>query len=125
MDPIPREMVAAVRDGVGALAQQIVAEVRRENRVYADVLEGPEGIGIRLGIEQAISSFLDAIERGERPTSETGEVWRRLGEAEFQAGRGLEPLRAAWRTGTRAAWRGAADLAAAAGVPTEIVIALA
>ena len=35
----------------------------------------------------------------------TGEVWRRLGEAEFQAGRSLDSLRAAWRTGTRAAWR--------------------
>jgi sugar diacid utilization regulator len=29
--------------------------------------------------------FLEAVERGERPAGETGEVWRRLGEAEFQA----------------------------------------
>src|SRR5438105_9933274 len=109
----------AIRPMADRLVEQIIAAVRAENPVYAEVLGGPEGIGIRLGIEQAISSFLDAIERGERPTSETGEVWRRLGEAEFQAGRGLESLRAAWRTGTRAAWRGAADLAAEAGVPTE------
>jgi hypothetical protein len=125
MDPIPPEMLAAVRAEAGELADRIVAAIRSENPVYADVLGGPEGIGIRLGIEQAISSFLDAIEHGERPTGETGDVWRRLGEVEFQAGRGLEALRAAWRTGTRAAWRGAADLAASAGVPTEIVIALA
>jgi hypothetical protein len=125
MDPIPPEMVAAVRGSAGTLADLIVEEVRRDNPVYADVLGGPEGMGIRLGIEQAISSFLDAIERGERPTGATGEVWRRLGEAEFQAGRTLEALRAAWRTGTRAAWRGAAELAASAGVPTEIVIAMA
>lgn len=125
MDPIPPEMLVAVRAEAGELADRIVASIRSENPVYADVLGGPEGIGIRLGIEQAISSFLDAIEHGERPTGETGEVWRRLGEVEFQAGRGLEALRAAWRTGTRAAWRGAADLAASAGVPTEIVIALA
>ncbi len=52
-------------------------------------------------------------------------MWRRLGEAEFQAGRSLEALRAAWRTGTRAAWRGAAEVGAAAGVPTPTVIALA
>jgi hypothetical protein len=82
-------------------------------------------MGIRLGVEQAVKSFLDAIELGERPTKETGEVWRRLGEAEFQAGRSLEALRAAWRTGTRAAWRGAAELGAEAGVQTPIVIALA
>src|SRR5205823_5276030 len=53
------------------------------------------------------------------------EVWRRLGEAEFQAGRSLDSLRAAFRTGTRAVWRGAAQLAAQAGIETPIVISLA
>jgi hypothetical protein len=125
MDPIPADTVAAVRAATRPLADGIVDEIRGENPVYADVLEGPEGVGIRLGIEQAIGAFLDAVERGERPGGETAEVWRRLGEAEFQAGRNLEALRAAWRTGTRAAWRGAADLAAAAGMPTQTVIALA
>ncbi len=85
----------------------------------------PRASGIRLGIEQAIESFLDAIARAERPGAATGETWRRLGEAEFQAGRSLEALRAAWRTGTRAAWRGAAELGNEAGVPTPSVIALA
>ena len=125
MDPIPAETVAAVRAATSRLVDRIIDEIRAENPVYADVLEGPEGVGIRLGIEQAIGAFLDAVERGDRPGGETAEVWRRLGEAEFQAGRNLEALQAAWRTGTRAAWRGAADLAADAGMPTATVIALA
>jgi hypothetical protein len=125
LTPIPRETVAAVRPVLGELVEGILKAVRAENPVYAEVLSGPEGVGIRLGIEQAVSSFLEAIERGERPAKETAEIWRRLGEAEFQAGRSLEALRAAWRTGTRAAWRGAAELGAAAGVPTPTVIALA
>ncbi len=125
MDAIPPETVAAVRDGSSRLVDGIVELVRAENPVYANVLGGPEGVGIHLGIEQAISSFLDAIERGDRPAGETAEVWRRLGEAEFQAGRSLDALRAAWRTGTRAAWRGAAELAAGAGVPSDLVITLA
>jgi hypothetical protein len=125
MEPIPSETVAAVRAATGPLTDGIVQAIRAENPAYADVLTAPEGIGIRLGIEQAIGAFLDAVERGDRPAGETAEVWRRLGEAEFQAGRNLDALRAAWRTGTRAAWRGAADLAASAGVPTETVIALA
>ena len=99
-----------------ARRERSIAAVRQENPVYADVLGGPEGIGIRLGIEQAIRAFLDAVERGQRPSAETDELWRRLGEAEFQAGRSLEALRAAFRTGTRAAWRGAAELATRAGV---------
>jgi hypothetical protein len=123
--PIPPETVAVVRPALAPLVQEIIAAVRSENPVYADVLGGPEGVGIRLGIEQAINAFIDAIERGERPPGETGEVWRRLGEAEFQAGRTLEGLRAAFRSGTRAAWRGAANLALRAGISAPIVIALA
>jgi hypothetical protein len=123
--PLPREAVEAVRPVAGRLVEEILAAVGADNPVYADVLGGPEGVGIRLGIEQAIESFLEAVERGERPGAATGETWRRLGEAEFQAGRSLDALRAAWRTGTRAAWRGAAELGNEAGVPTPIVIALA
>src|SRR5436190_7971644 len=97
---LPPETAAAVRAQTGRLAEGILAAVRAENEIYAGVLDGPEGVGIRLGIEQAIRAFLDAAQRGERPGAEAGEVWRRLGEAEFQAGRGLEALRAAWRSGT-------------------------
>ncbi len=119
------ETVAAVRTEVSRLTEEIISAIKAESAVYADVLDAPEGVGIRLGIEQAIGSFLDAAQRGERPGGGTGELWRRLGEAEFQAGRRLDDLRAAWRTGTRAAWRGAAAVAGEAGVPTPAVIALA
>jgi hypothetical protein len=123
--PLPGEAVAVVRASVGRLVQIVVRAIEAESSVYGGVLSGPEGTGIRIGIEQAIRAFLDGVERGEHPSGETGELWRRLGEAEFQAGRSLDALRAAFRTGTRAAWRGAADVAATAGIPTELVIALA
>jgi hypothetical protein len=123
--PIPRETASAVRPALPRLVEQIVAAVGSENPAYAAVLTSPEGVGLRLGIEHAMSAFLEAVESGERPKPEAMETWRRLGEAEFQAGRSLEALRAAWRTGTRAAWRGAASLAAEAGIPSPTVIALA
>ena len=85
----------------------------------------PEGMALRLGVEQAIRAFLDAVGRGERPAGETDELWRMLGEAEYQAGRSLEDLRAAFRSGIRAAWRGAADIATRAGVSAPATIALA
>jgi hypothetical protein len=122
---LPPETVAIVRAESAALVDGIVTAVRSGSRAYADVLAAPEGIGIRLGIEQAIKAFLDAIEQGRRPARETDEMWRRLGEAEFQAGRGLDDLRAAFRTGTRAAWRGAAEMALRAGVTAPVAIALA
>ncbi|HWD66311.1 MAG TPA: helix-turn-helix domain-containing protein [Solirubrobacteraceae bacterium] len=123
--PLPAEAIAVVRASAGRLVELVVRAIEAESSVYGGVLSGPEGTGIRIGIEQAIRAFLDGVERGEHPSGETGELWRRLGEAEFQAGRSLDALRSAFRIGTRAAWRGAADLAATAGIPTELVIALA
>jgi PucR-like helix-turn-helix protein len=125
VQPVPVDVVNVVRGEIDELVRRVVASIAGENPVYGEVITGPEGIAIRIGIEQAIRAFLDAIERGDRPGVETGELWRRLGEAEFQAGRSLEALRAAFRTGTRAAWRAAADLAEQAGVPTAMVINLA
>jgi hypothetical protein len=123
--PLPPEAVAAVRAEVGSLVDEVVGAVVADSPVYGAVLSSPEGMAIRMGIEQAVGAFLDAVERGERPGSGTAELWRRLGEVEFQSGRGLDALRAAFRTGTRAVWRGAAELAAAAGIPTPQVIGLA
>jgi len=117
--------VAAVRAAVPRLAESIIAAISAESTVYAEALSDPSGIGIRLGIEQALSSFLDAAERGEAPAQATDEVWRRLGEAEFQAGRSLDSVRAAFRTGTRAAWRAAAEVAGEVGIETSAVVALA
>ncbi len=124
-EPLPAETVAAVRAELGPLVQDIVTAVGAASPVYGEVLAAPEGMGIRLGIEQATRAFLDAVERGRRPAGDTDELWRRLGEAEFQAGRSLDDLRAAFRTGIRAAWRGAADLALRAGVSAPIAIGLA
>ncbi len=125
VEPVPSDAVAAVRASTEYLVASVVKAIEAESSVYGGVLSGPEGTGIRIGIEQAIRAFLDGAERGEHPSGETGEMWRRLGEAEFQSGRELDALRTAFRIGTRAAWRGAAELASAAGIPTGLVIALA
>jgi hypothetical protein len=122
---LPPETVAAVRSELGPLADGIIAAVRAASPIYGEVFGSPEGMALRLGVEQAIRAFLDAIERGERPARETDELWRMLGEAEYQAGRSLEDLRAAFRNGIRAAWRGAADVATRAGVSAPATIALA
>ena len=108
----PPETIAAVRAELGALVDGIVAAVRA---AQPDLRRGARrrrrGSALRLGIEQAIRAFLDAVERGERPA-------RRDRRAVAAAGRGRVPGRAAaWRScarrfaaGTRAAWRGAAEV---------------
>ena len=124
-EPLPAETIAVVRGELGLLAEGIIEAVRAASPIYGEVFGSPEGMALRLGVEQAIRAFLDAVERGERPAGETDELWRMLGEAEYQAGRSLEDLRAAFRSGIRAAWRGAADVAMRAGVSAPATIALA
>jgi hypothetical protein len=124
-ETLPPETIAAVRGELGPLADGIITAVRASSPIYGEVFGSPEGMALRLGVEQAIRAFLDAVERGERPARETDELWRMLGEAEYQAGRSLEDLRAAFRSGIRAAWRGAANVATRAGVSAPATIALA
>jgi hypothetical protein len=127
-ESLPAETIAAVRGELGPLADGIIEAVRAASPIYGEVFGSPEGMALRLGVEQAIRAFLDAVERGERvggTESETDELWRMLGEAEYQAGRSLEDLRAAFRSGIRAAWRGAAVVATRAGVSAPAAISLA
>ncbi|HEX3688756.1 MAG TPA: helix-turn-helix domain-containing protein [Solirubrobacteraceae bacterium] len=133
-ESLPPETIAAVRGELGPLADGIINAVRAASPIYGEVFGSPEGMALRLGVEQAIRAFLDAVERGERDgrgwvvggvSPETDELWRMLGEAEYQAGRSLEDLRAAFRSGIRAAWRGAAEVAMRAGVSAPATISLA
>jgi PucR C-terminal helix-turn-helix domain len=119
------ETIAVVREEVAPLAAGIMDAVAAASPVYRDVLGAPEGMALRLGVEQAIRAFLDAVAEGRRPAGDTDELWRVLGEAEYQAGRSLDDLRTAFRMGIRAAWRGAADVAIRAGVSAPATIALA
>jgi PucR C-terminal helix-turn-helix domain/GGDEF-like domain len=125
VEPLPAQTIAVVRAELTTLAEGIIAAVRAASPIYGEVFGSPEGMALRLGVEQAIRAFLDAVEKGERPAGETDELWRMLGEAEYQAGRSLEELRGAFRSGIRAAWRGAADVATRAGVSAPATIALA
>ncbi len=125
LDSLPPEAVEFVLAEVDTIVGEIVAAVQEVSPLYGAVLGAPEGMGLRLGVEQAIRAFLEAIGRGERPGRETDELWRRLGEAEFQAGRSLDELRLAFRAGTRAAWRSAADVAVRAEISAPVAIALA
>jgi hypothetical protein len=132
-ESLPPETIAAVRSELTPLADGIIAAVCAASPIYGEVFGSPEGMALRLGVEQAIRAFLDAVERGERSgrgwaggvSPETDELWRMLGEAEYQAGRSLEDLRAAFRSGIRAAWRGAAEVATRAGVSAPATISLA
>ena len=61
---LPPETVAFVLSELDGIVAEIVVAVRDASPVYGAVLAAPEGIGLRLGVEQAIRAFLAASAEG-------------------------------------------------------------
>jgi hypothetical protein len=122
---IPAEAIALVRPGLPALVDEIVDAARGARPEYAEAFAAPDGLAIRIGIEQALRTFVEGLEHPGRVPDEARDVWRRLGRAQFEAGRPLEALQEAFRAGARTAMRGAGQRAAQAGVRADEVALVA
>lgn len=107
-----------LRTEIPSLADEIIDAIRDEVDAYRRPLSGTFGRNVRMGVEVALSRFLDgADERGRRAYVE-------LGRGEFREGRSLESLLAAYRVGARVAWRRAHLAGEAAGVEPHALYAL-
>jgi len=105
--------VAAIRDELPILAEEVVRAIQQEVPDYSRPLSGDFGHGIRSGTELALRRFIGA-EAGGSPA-----VYRSLGYGEHRAGRSLDVLQSAYRVGARVAWRRMSQAAAAAGASAE------
>jgi PucR C-terminal helix-turn-helix domain len=101
----PRHLIAGMRAEVPSLASEIISALRDEFPEYARPMDGPYGQALQIGVHQALSSFLDSIADPAAPLDKRDEVFRTLGKYEAYAGRSLDTLQAAFRVGTRLAWR--------------------
>src|SRR5262249_25128829 len=120
---LPHEAAAALRPELPGVAREIIAALRVEVPAYARPLAGAFGRGLVVGVEEALSQFLDGIERGgEMPRSR---VYVDLGRVEMRAGRTLDALLSAYRVGARVAWRRFAATGAAAGLEPATLYGLA
>jgi hypothetical protein len=122
---LPTHVAAALRPGVPALSLEIIEAIRSEIPAYARPLEGAFGTGVREGVEQALTQFLDLVEEPDRDRSAGRVVYVRIGRGEARAGRTMEALLAAYRIGARVAWRRVAEAAHAARLGEEILARLA
>src|SRR3954468_23035561 len=106
MATLPPSAAEALRSVLPGLADDIIAAIAAEVPVYARPMEGRFGRGVRLGVERALSRFVDDLLGGEgRDAAHARETYVRLGAGEFRAGRSLDALLAAYRVGARLAWR--------------------
>jgi len=115
-----RELLRPVLRGV---VEEVIAAVRAEVREYDQPLEGEFGMLISQGVSVALEQFVGLLGRDEDvPDLETSEG---LGRAEHRAGRTLDALQSAYRTGARVAWRAMAQAGAAEHVESTTMYQLA
>jgi PucR C-terminal helix-turn-helix domain/GGDEF-like domain len=119
---LPPVIALVLRPTLPGVADEIIEAVHALP-AYARPIEGPFGVSLRLGVQEALRHFLAEIEAGghvDRP-----DVYRTLGRGEMRSGRSLDSLLSAYRVGARVAWRRFAAAGAAAGFDPDTLYLLA
>src|SRR4051812_49594879 len=104
-----------------ALAEEIVAAIAADVPEYARPL-ARGSTAVRRGVHGALAEFVELSRGG---AVERGAVALDLGRREVRAGRSLDALLSAYRTGARVAWRRLAALGLEAGLAPETLVVLA
>src|ERR1700716_916682 len=119
---LPTEVASVLRPVLAEAAEEMIAAVGTVP-AYARPIEGPFGLGVKAGVEEALRQFVAEIEAGGRvPRSE---VYLALRRGEQHAGRPLDGVMSASRIGARVAWRRFAAAGVAAGLAPDVLYALA
>src|SRR3954467_3541560 len=121
---IPADAGKVLRPVLPSLADEIIAAIAREVPDYARAMEGEFGEVVRVAIERALGRFIDLIED---PSSDDGRgraAYVDLGRGEMRAGRSLDALLAAYRLGSRLAWRRFVEAGVAGGLDPGAIYAL-
>ncbi len=100
---VPVELAELLRPELAATVDEIIAAVRAEVPEYDQPLEGEFGRLISDGVALALDQFVDLLgsDSGQPDTA----IYEAMGRAEVEAGRTLDALQSAYRTGARVAWR--------------------
>ena len=121
----PPELAELIRPELPSLTEEIITEVRRAIPEFARPMDGPYGRVLRMGVGQALSTFVDLIIDPQAPHDHRDEVCRKLGEYEAAEGRSLDSLQAAYRIGAHVAWRRAVELGAKHSISSKVMSQLA
>ncbi|HEX2313059.1 MAG TPA: helix-turn-helix domain-containing protein [Thermomonospora sp.] len=122
---LPPHLARLIRPELPSLTNEIIAQIRRAIPEYARPIEGPYGQTLRLGVERALSAFVDQIAGSTAENERRDELCRRLGQFEAQEGRSLDSLQAAYRIGAQVAWRRVMRLGGRYNVSAQVISKLA
>jgi DNA-binding CsgD family transcriptional regulator len=106
---LPRTHIDTFVPTIGRLTTEMVREIQQTVPAYAQPLEGHFGAMMAAGVEQAVRRMVDSVGVDVGPDRRWADLYRKIGRAEFLAGRSLDSLQTAYRVGGRVAWRHIAD----------------
>src|SRR5687767_5287619 len=109
LSSVRSNLVTELRPALPGLGDEVIAAIRESVPEYAKPLEGSFGRGVRAGVGEALTRFVDDIERPGADPARWRRVYVELGRGELRQGRTLESLLAAYRVGARVAWRRVAE----------------
>jgi hypothetical protein len=124
-DRLDPALAAVIAPELPTIAAEIIEEIGRVVPEYRRPLEGAFGENLQVGVQAALSQFLELIGRPGPQVLDRREVYEVLGRGELRAGRGLDALQSAYRAGARVAWRRMSAAAQAAGADAAAVSLLA
>lgn len=114
--------IAALRDRLPAVADDVVAAIMAEVPSYAGALTGRRGANIRQAVQTALDNFLELASGKAAQVADLGagaDAAFELGRGEAANGRSMEALLAAYRVGARVAWRGWSSAAVETGLAAD------
>ena len=121
----PSQLAAIMRPELPDLAREIIAEIRDKIPEYARPMDGPYGHSLRVGVQQALTSFFDSVADPSAPHERRDQVCRTLGQYEAREGRSLDSLQAAYRIGVHVGWRRVMDVGLRCAAPSAVMSWLA
>ncbi len=102
---MPADVADVIEPVFPLISTEIVETIGIEIPEYARPLEGSFGRGVLRGVGEALGQFVGLIRDPDADRGASREVYVALGRGEFDNGRTLDALQAAYRVGARIAWR--------------------
>jgi hypothetical protein len=119
------QLAAIMRPELPDLAREIISEIRDRIPEHARPMDGPYGRALRVGVQRALTSFLDSVDDPSAPHELRDHMCRKLGQFEAMEGRSLDSIQAAYRIGVHVGWRRVMDIGLACGAPSAVMAQLA
>ncbi|WP_410597278.1 PucR family transcriptional regulator [Amycolatopsis sp. lyj-23] len=118
---LPRELAMLFAAQSGKLCDALIQEVQNAVPEYRDSVEEAFGPIVTRCVRLMVTTCLRSIGEPAATSPEPATLFRRIGEIEFDEGRGVECLQTAYRVGGRAVWRYLSELGQAADVAADVL----